>query len=72
MAVMYIYLRDLEFEKSDWFYMGIADITLSAHDTSGPADDLQGGDASGLVLAGDEGLGNDRAQRLAQTGQRAH
>ncbi len=33
-----LYLRDLELKKSDWFTVGIADLTLSGHSTSGPAD----------------------------------
>ncbi|MCG6909779.1 MAG: OmpA family protein [Deltaproteobacteria bacterium] len=33
-----LYLRDLELESSDWFTVGIADLTLSANDTNGPAD----------------------------------
>lgn len=32
-----LYLRDLELKKSDWFYVGIADITASADSTNGPA-----------------------------------
>jgi flagellar motor protein MotB len=32
-----IYLRDLELEKNDWFYVAIADVTASASVTSGPA-----------------------------------
>src|SRR5690606_8032504 len=32
-----LYLRDLELPRSDWFYVGIADITLAKDDTSGPA-----------------------------------
>ncbi|QKT04625.1 OmpA family protein [Ectothiorhodospiraceae bacterium 2226] len=32
-----LFLRDLELKKSDWFYVGIADLTVSAHDTRGPA-----------------------------------
>ena len=28
-----LFLRDLELEKSDWFYVGIGDVTLSANDT---------------------------------------
>lgn len=32
-----LYQRDLQFEKSDWFYVGIADVTASANDTNGPA-----------------------------------
>jgi flagellar motor protein MotB len=33
-----LYLRDLELKKSDWFTVGIADLTLSANSTSGPAE----------------------------------
>jgi flagellar motor protein MotB len=40
-----LFLRDLEFEKSDWFYVGMADLTLSANDTNGPADELTGDEA---------------------------
>ncbi|HEX5514801.1 MAG TPA: flagellar motor protein MotB [Gammaproteobacteria bacterium] len=32
-----LFLRDLELKKNDWFYVGIADLTVSQHDTSGPA-----------------------------------
>lgn len=32
-----MYLRDLEFQKSDWFYVGIADVTASESLTNGPA-----------------------------------
>ena len=32
-----LYLRDLELRKSDWFYVGIADLTLARDQTSGPA-----------------------------------
>ena len=37
-----LYLRDFEIEKSDWFYVGMADITLSNNDFSGPIELLQG------------------------------
>lgn len=37
-----LFLRDLEINKSDWFYVGIADITLSADNTNGPAALLTG------------------------------
>jgi hypothetical protein len=37
-----LYLRDLEFEERDWFYVGMADLTLSSNSTSGPADALVG------------------------------
>ncbi len=40
-----LYLRDLEFEQSDRFYVGIADLTVSETRTSGPADLLQGENA---------------------------
>ncbi len=37
-----LFLRDLDLEQSDWFYVGIADLTLSAHESSGRIDALQG------------------------------
>ncbi|HEY0684831.1 MAG TPA: OmpA family protein [Steroidobacter sp.] len=40
-----LYLRDLEFERNDWFYVGLADLTVSENRTSGPADLLQGENA---------------------------
>ncbi len=33
-----LFQRDLEFERNDWFYVGMADITASANDTNGPAE----------------------------------
>ncbi|MDH3642063.1 MAG: OmpA family protein [Gammaproteobacteria bacterium] len=39
------YLRDLEFEPSDWFYVGMADLTVSHNSTSGPMDLLVGDNA---------------------------
>ncbi len=41
-----LYLRDLEFEKKDWFYVGMADVTLSENSVNGPADLLQGENSS--------------------------
>jgi flagellar motor protein MotB len=32
-----LYMRDLEFERSDWFYVALADITLTRDSTNGPA-----------------------------------
>jgi flagellar motor protein MotB len=32
-----LFLRDLELKKIDWFYVGIADVTVSQSDTNGPA-----------------------------------
>ncbi|MDH3805385.1 MAG: flagellar motor protein MotB, partial [Gammaproteobacteria bacterium] len=37
-----LYLRDLEFKEKDWFYVGVADLTLSESTVSGPIDLLQG------------------------------
>jgi hypothetical protein len=37
-----LYLRDLEFETNDWFYVGMADVTMSEGDSGGPVDLLQG------------------------------
>lgn len=33
-----LFLRDLQLERNDWFYVGIADLTASLTDTSGPAE----------------------------------
>jgi len=41
-----LYLRDLEFENNDWFYVGMADVTLSEGSASGPIDLLQGANSS--------------------------
>jgi len=40
-----LFLRDLEFGKSDWFYVGMADLTLSKNDVQGPAESLTGKNA---------------------------
>jgi flagellar motor protein MotB len=32
-----LFLRDLEFRKNDWFYVGIADLTVARDKTTGPA-----------------------------------
>ena len=37
-----LYLRDLEFKTRDWFYVGMADLTLSESSASGPIELLQG------------------------------
>ena len=37
-----LYLRDLELKKSDWFFVGLADITVSADSTNGPAEIITG------------------------------
>ena len=40
-----LFLRDLEFKRNDWFYVGVADLTVSDTRTSGPAKLLQGANA---------------------------
>jgi flagellar motor protein MotB/predicted kinase len=40
-----MFLRDLEFQRNDWFYLGLADVTASKTHTTGPAELLQGEDA---------------------------
>jgi len=37
-----LYLRDIELKHNDWFYVGMADVTLSHNETSGPIELLQG------------------------------
>ena len=41
-----LFLRDLELERDDWFYVGIADLTLATGKTSGAEEALQGQDAT--------------------------
>lgn len=40
-----LYLRDLEFRRTDLFYLGVADVTLSENRASGPVDLQQGANA---------------------------
>lgn len=40
-----MFLRDLELQNNDWFYVGIADLTASSTHTTGPAELLQGENA---------------------------
>ncbi len=40
-----LFLRDLEFKRNDWFYVGMADLTLAENSISGPADSLTGENA---------------------------
>lgn len=40
-----MFLRDLEFQRNDWFYVGLADLTASETHTTGPAELLQGENA---------------------------
>ncbi len=37
-----LYLRDLEFESNDWFYVGMADLTISQSSTDGRMEEMQG------------------------------
>ncbi|MDH4124891.1 MAG: OmpA family protein [Gammaproteobacteria bacterium] len=37
-----LYLRDFEFKPKDWFYVGMADLTLSQGSSNGPIELLQG------------------------------
>jgi len=41
-----LYLRDLEFKNKDWFYVGMADLTLSQNTASGPIELLQGANST--------------------------
>ncbi len=40
-----LFLRDLELKRSDWFYVGMADLTLAWNRSDGPVDALTGDDA---------------------------
>jgi flagellar motor protein MotB len=37
-----LYLRDLDFESTDWFYVGLADMTISEGSTDGRMEEMQG------------------------------
>ncbi len=37
-----LYLRDLELKSNDWFYVGMADLTIAGSSSSGPIDLVQG------------------------------
>jgi len=37
-----LFLRDLEFRSNDWFYVGMADVTLAQNDSTGPIELFQG------------------------------
>ncbi len=37
-----LYLREMQFKKNDWFYVGIADFTMAQDSTSGPAEMVTG------------------------------
>jgi hypothetical protein len=40
-----LYLRYLDYKRNDWFYVGMADLTLAETRTNGPAEVLQGRNA---------------------------
>ena len=40
-----LFLRDLEFKDDDWFYVGVADLTLSVNESNGAVDELEGRNA---------------------------
>ena len=50
-----LYLRDLEFKNNDWFYVGMADLTLSAGDLNGPGELLQGDNARQDITSNADG-----------------
>jgi len=37
-----LFLRDLELKSSDWFYVGMADVTVAENDATGPIDLMSG------------------------------
>ncbi len=39
-----LYLRDLELKTNDWFYVGMADLTLSSNSSNGPIEIMSGDD----------------------------
>ena len=53
-----LYLRDLQFEQNDWFYVGMANVTIAQNSINGPAALLQ-------AENGDDDLESDLDGRLA-------
>ncbi|HMB74089.1 MAG TPA: flagellar motor protein MotB, partial [Gammaproteobacteria bacterium] len=41
-----LFLRDIELQQNDWFYVAMADVTLAQNDTTGPIEQFQGGNAA--------------------------
>jgi len=41
-----LYLRDLELKSDDWFYVGMADVTIAENSVNGPIELLQGEDST--------------------------
>ena len=41
-----LYLREMQFKKNDWFYVGIADFTMVKDSTNGPAELVTGDESS--------------------------
>jgi len=66
-----MYLRDLEFKRDDWFYLGLADFTASEHHVSGPAGLLQGEHLEHLVERPEAAGHADEALRLLDQHQLA-
>ena len=48
-----LFLRDLELERDDWFFVGLADLTLSHDFGDGPANVLEGGNSTDLDATAD-------------------
>ena len=57
-----LYLRDLEFKTNDWFYVGMADLTLSDGKTSGPIDLLHVLEKTGPVYVGGSIIGLEKPE----------
>ncbi len=50
-----LYLRDFEFEERDWFYVALADVTLSENSSNGPVELFQGDNAREDITSNADG-----------------
>ena len=50
-----LYLRDLEFEEQDWFYVALADVTLSESRSNGPIELFQGENSTQDIASNADG-----------------
>jgi flagellar motor protein MotB len=46
-----LYLRDIELKHNDWFYVGMADVTLSHNESKGPIELLQGDNSTSDLMS---------------------
>jgi hypothetical protein len=71
-----LYLRDIELQQKDWFYVGMADVTLTSNDSNGPIELLQGEnndyDFDSSATRGSRSSSTASSTRTGAHGERRH